>query len=134
MNISDPISDFLTRIRNAIRAGHPIVDIPHSKLKVHIAEILKQEGYIRDFAEDGEDGQPKRTLRILLKYHPDSGAAIRGLQRVSKPGLRKYSGATDMPRVLSGLGIAIISTSQGILTDRQARQQNIGGEVLCHIW
>lgn len=134
MNISDPISDFLTRIRNAQNAGHPIVDIPHSKLKTSLADILKQEGYIRDFAVDGEDGHPKRTLRLLLKYHPDSGAAITGLQRVSKPGLRKYANSKELPRVLSGLGIAIVSTSRGILTDRQARSQKLGGEVLCHIW
>ncbi|MFT5123818.1 MAG: small subunit ribosomal protein S8 [Verrucomicrobiales bacterium] len=132
MNISDPIADLLTRIRNAAMAQHRTVDIPHSKMKVEIVRLLKSEGYIEDFSEEGE--VPTKKIIVWLKYTMDQGPVIRGLKRVSKPGLRQYVNSAEIPRVLGGLGIAILSTSHGIMTDRQARKNRVGGEVLCNIW
>ena len=132
MQITDPIADMLTRIRNAGSARHETVDIPNSKMKKAIAEILLEEGYIKSFQliDDGTQG----VIRVTLKYLPGKEKAIQGLRRVSKPGLRVYAGADELPQVLRGLGIAIISTSKGIMTDKKARQENVGGEVLCYIY
>ena len=132
MSMSDPIADMLTRIRNAQRAAHNTVEIPHSQLKSEVARILKREGYILDYTTEGHEN--KRLLRLYLKYVAEEEPAIRGLKRVSKPGLRRYVGARQVPRVLGGLGIAILSTSRGLVTDREARKQGIGGEVMCQIW
>jgi small subunit ribosomal protein S8 len=132
MTMTDPIADMLTRLRNANAAYHDQVAMPHSKLKVHIAEILQREGYIAAFrTEPGERGQ---TLIVELKYGPNRERSIAGLRRVSKPGLRVYAKSTGLPKVLGGLGVAIISTSTGLLTDRQAAKQNMGGEVLAYVW
>ena len=132
MQITDPIADMLTRIRNAGSAKHETVDVPASKMKKAIAEILLEEGYIKNFqiVDDGTQG----IIRITLKYLPGKEKAIQGLRRVSKPGLRVYAGADELPKVLRGLGIAIISTSKGIMTDKKARELNVGGEVLAFIW
>ena len=132
MQITDPIADMLTRIRNAGSAKHETVDVPASKMKKAIAEILLEEGYIRSFQliDDGTQG----VIRITLKYLPGKEPAILGLKRVSKPGLRVYAGADELPRVLRGLGIAIISTSRGIMTDKKARAAHVGGEVLAFVW
>ena len=132
MQITDPIADMLTRIRNAGSAKHETVDVPASKMKKAIAEILLEEGYIRSFQliDDGTQG----VIRITLKYLPGKEKAIQGLKRVSKPGLRVYAGADELPRVLRGLGIAIISTSKGIMTDKKARAAHFGGEVLAFVW
>ena len=132
MQITDPIADMLTRIRNAGSARHETVDVPNSKMKKAIAEILLEEGYIKSFQliEDGKQG----IIRITLKYLPGKEKAIQGLRRVSKPGLRVYAGADELPQVLRGLGIAIISTSKGIMTDKKARAQHVGGEVLAFVW
>ena len=132
MQITDPIADMLTRIRNAGSAKHETVDVPASKMKKAIAEILLEEGYIRSFQliDDGTQG----VIRITLKYNPGKEKAIQGLKRVSKPGLRVYAGADELPRVLRGLGIAIISTSKGIMTDKKARAAHVGGEVLAFVW
>ena len=132
MQITDPIADMLTRIRNAGNAKHDTVDIPASKMKKAIAEILLEEGYIKNYqiVNDGTQG----VIRIFLKYLPGKEKAIQGLKRVSKPGLRVYAGADELPRVLKGLGIAIISTSKGVMTDKKARAEHIGGEVLAFIW
>lgn len=132
MQITDPIADLLTRIRNASTSKHETVDIPASKMKKAILEILNKEGYIKGYQEieDGKQG----VLRVTLKYGPNHEKVISGLKRVSKPGLRIYSGAEELPRVLKGLGIAIISTSQGVMTDKEARQKHIGGEVLAFVW
>jgi len=132
MNISDPISDMLTRVRNASSAVHPTVEMPHSKIKSEVARILKREGYIADYATEGEAA--KRTLKLYLKYTTEEDPIIQGLKRISKPGLRQYVNAAEIPRVLGGLGTAILSTSNGLLTDKEARQKHTGGEVLCHIW
>jgi len=132
MTMTDPIADMLTRLRNANAAYHDQVAMPHSKIKVHIAEILQREGYISAFrTEPGERGQ---TLVVELKYGPNRERSIAGLRRVSKPGLRVYAKSTGLPKVLGGLGVAIISTSTGLLTDRQAAKQNVGGEVLAYVW
>lgn len=131
--ITDPISDFLTRIRNASMANHRVVEIPASKIKMDIARILFDKGYILNykFEEDNKQGM----IKIALKYHPETKKnAIKHLERVSRPGLRKYCDASTLPRVLNGLGIAIISTSQGVITDKEARVKNIGGEVLCYVY
>lgn len=133
MNINDPIADMLTRIRNATAAGHESVLIPASRLKMEIAKILKTEGFIKDF-EIAKDNNPYKTLRVWLRYSEGRQPLITGLRRVSKPGLRVYSKSTAMPRVLGGLGIAIVSTPQGIMTAREAKRQNVGGEVLCYVW
>jgi small subunit ribosomal protein S8 len=132
MQITDPIADMLTRIRNANSAKHQTVDVPVSKMKTAIAEILKEEGYIKGFeiVDDGKQGM----IRITLKYGANKEKVISGLERVSKPGLRVYAGADELPRVLRGLGIAIISTSKGIMTDKNARKAHTGGEVLAFIW
>lgn len=132
MNLSDPIADFLTRIRNACSVGHRTVEIPHSKIKENIARLLKEEGYLRDVVVEGD--VPKKFIKIYLKYDGDEVPVIRGLQRVSKPGLRQYVGSTEIPRVLGGLGVAVMSTPKGVITGRQARKDNIGGEVICEIW
>lgn len=132
MQITDPIADMLTRIRNAGSARHETVDVPNSKMKKAIAEILLEEGYIKSFQliDDGTQG----VIRITLKYLPGKEKAIQGLRRVSKPGLRVYAGADELPQVLRGLGIALISTSKGIMTDKKARAQHVGGEVLAFVW
>ena len=133
MSCTDPIADMLTRIRNANAIGRAQVDVPLSKVKVGIAEALKRSGYIRDFRL--LDGEPReRMIRIDLKYGPDGENVINEITRYSKPGRRVYSGATDLPRVLNGLGVAIVSTSRGILNDTEARDQNVGGEILATIW
>jgi small subunit ribosomal protein S8 len=131
MSLSDPIADMLTRIRNAQGAGREMVEMPSSKMKTEIVRILKREGYVRDFSIEGGE---KKTLRIYLKYTEEGVPAIKGLKRESRPGLRNYTSQKEMPKVLGGLGVMIVSTSKGILTDRDARKQNIGGEVLCSIW
>lgn len=131
--MTDPIADFLTRIRNAVKVGHRVVNIPGSKIKVAMASILKEKGYILNYKVE-EEG-PKTNIKIALKYHPETKVpAIKSLIRVSKPGLRCYTGTENMPRVLNGLGIAILSTSQGLMTDKEARQRNVGGEVLCYVY
>jgi small subunit ribosomal protein S8 len=133
--MTDPIADMLSRLRNANTAFHDTVEMPHSKLKAHIAEILKQEGYIAGFkVQDTPEGQVGRVLAIDLKYGPNRERSIAGLRRVSKPGLRVYAKSTGLPRVLGGLGTAIISTSSGLLTDRQAAKRGVGGEVLAYVW
>lgn len=132
MQMSDVIADMLTRIRNANDAKHATVDVPASKMKKAIADILVAEGYVKSYTviEDGKQG----VIRITLKYAPGKQKIIRGLRRVSKPGLRIYAGCEDMPRVMNGLGIAIVSTPKGIMTDKKARQLNVGGEVLAFVW
>ena len=132
MQITDPVADMLTRIRNANSAKHETVDVPASNLKKDIAKILLDEGYIKSYeiVEDGTQG----IIRITLKYLPGKERAIQGLRRVSKPGLRVYAGADELPRVLKGLGIAIISTSKGVMTDKAARAAHVGGEVLAFVW
>ena len=132
MQITDPIADMLTRIRNAGAARHESVDVPASTVKKAIADILVSEGYIRGF-ETVEDGI-KKTLRIQLKYGPNKQRVIVGLKRISRPGLRVYARKDEVPKVLGGLGVAVISTSRGIMTDREARKQGVGGEVLAYIW
>lgn len=132
MLTTDPIADMLTRIRNALVAKHDEVDIPASNMKMAIAQILLDEGYIRDFKVKGDD--VSKTIHIRLKYGPNRQRVITGLKRISKPGLRVYARKDKLPRVLNGLGIAIISTSKGVMTDRAARKEAIGGEVLAYIW
>ena len=133
--MTDPIADMLTRLRNANSAYHDEVSMPHSKLKGHIAAILKEQGYIADYrVADAPEGQPGRVLTMDLKYGPNRERSIAGVRRVSKPGLRVYTKSTAMPKVLGGLGVAIISTSSGLLTDRQAAKQGVGGEVLAYVW
>ena len=131
--MTDPIADFITRIRNAVRANHRIVQIPASNLKKEMTKILKEKGYILDykFEEDTKQG----LIKIALKYHPVTKVpAIRNLTRISKPGLRKYAGVEAMPRVINGLGIAILSTSKGVMTDKDAKTEKVGGEVLCYVY
>lgn len=130
--VSDPIADMLTRIRNANMAQHEVVEVPASHVKKSIAEILKQEGFIRDYQYINDHKQG--VLRLNLKYTRDSQRVLTGLKRISKPGLRVYAGKEDLPKVLGGLGIAVISTSRGVLTDKDAREVGVGGEVLCYIW
>ncbi|HIX03527.1 MAG TPA: 30S ribosomal protein S8 [Candidatus Odoribacter faecigallinarum] len=131
--MTDPIADFLTRIRNAVRVGHKVVNIPGSKMKLEMTRILKEKGYILNYKYE-QDGA-KSNIKIALKYHPETKeSAIKSLVRVSKPGLRRYTSVEDMPRVLNGLGIAILSTSLGLMTDKEARQRNVGGEVLCYVY
>lgn len=132
--MTDPIADYLTRLRNAIMAGHRVVEIPTSKMKREITKILFDQGYILNYKFD-DSNAPKGTIKIALKYDPvEKVSAIRGLKRVSRPGLRQYTGYKDMPRVLNGLGIAILSTSQGIMTNKEASERKIGGEVLCYVY
>lgn len=131
--MTDPIADYLTRVRNAYSAGHKTVEIPASKMKMEITRILHEKGYI--MAWKVVEGTPCNTIKIALKYHPETKkAAIKKLIRVSTPGLRQYTDVESMPRVLNGLGIAILSTSKGIMTDKEAKEQNVGGEVLCYIY
>jgi small subunit ribosomal protein S8 len=132
--MTDPIADLLTRIRNAIMAGHKVVEAPASNLKKEVARILFEKGYILGYKIIEGDGV-QDTLKIALKYNPKSKKpAIKSIQRISRPGLRKYVGADEMPRVLNGLGVAILSTSRGLMTDKEARKENIGGEVLCYVY
>jgi small subunit ribosomal protein S8 len=128
--MTDPISDMLTRIRNANQALLPGIDVPHSKIKESIAGILKREGYINDFAVEGKI--PK-TIKVKLKYQGKK-SVIEGLRRISTPGLRRYVGSTDIPRVRGGMGVAVLSTSEGVMTGTQARKKNIGGEIICYVW
>ena len=131
--MTDPIADFITRIRNAVKPNHRIVQLPASNHKKEMTKILKEKGYILDYKFDEDDKQG--LIKIALKYHPVTKApAIRNLTRISKPGLRKYSGVDTMPRVLNGLGIAILSTSKGVMTDKEAKKEKVGGEVLCYVY
>ncbi len=132
MSMTDPIADFLTRMRNAILAKHDRLDVPHSKLKRSICGVLKAEGFIEDF--EVVESPPQGVIRVYPRYNREGVPAARRLQRVSKPGRRVYRGADEIKPVLNGLGIAIVSTSKGLLTDRQAREQRIGGEILCELW
>jgi small subunit ribosomal protein S8 len=130
--MSDPLADMLTRIRNGVAAHFESVEMPLSKLKVGVAKVLKEEGYITDYQviDEGVQG----TLKVTLKYGPNDEQVITGIRRVSKPGLRQYKKSSDIPKVMSGLGVGILSTSKGIITDREARRQNVGGELLCEVW
>ncbi len=131
--MTDPIADYLTRLRNAISARHRVVDIPASNLRKEMTKILFDKGYILNYKF--EDEGPQGNIKIALKYHPTTKAsAIRKLERVSKPGLRKYAGSSNLPRVINGLGIAILSTSKGVMTEKEAKDLNVGGEVLCHVY
>jgi small subunit ribosomal protein S8 len=132
MSCTDPIADMLTRIRNASRAGLPAAEMGHSRLKAEIARILKKEGYVADVAESDDEG--KKRLRVVLKYGYDEKPIIQQIRRVSRPGLRRYVAAAEVPRVRGGLGTAVLSTSRGIMSDREARAAHVGGEVLCQIW
>jgi len=134
MSMTDPIADMLTRIRNANIAMHDEVSMPSSKLKVALADVLKAEGYITSFESSENSNGPGSTLTINMKYSPERQRVINGLKRVSKPGLRVYTKTDQIPRVLGGLGVAVLSTSKGLLTDRAARKAKIGGEVLCYVW
>ena len=131
--MTDPIADFLTRIRNAVAAGHKVVEIPASNMKQELTRILHEKGYILSYKI--VEGKPFNTIKIALKYHPDTKRnAIKHLERVSTPGLRRYTGVDDLPRVLNGLGIAILSSSKGIITDKEAKELNVGGEVICYVY
>ena len=131
--MTDPIADYLTRLRNAIKAGHRVVEVPASNLKKELTKILFEQGYILNYKF--EENGPQGTIKIALKYDQTNHVnAIKSLERVSRPGLRKYASHKDLPRVLNGLGIAIISTSKGVMTDKQAREENVGGEVLCYVY
>jgi small subunit ribosomal protein S8 len=132
MSLTDPVSDFLTRVRNAIKARQQKVDVPHSKLKVEIARILKEEGYISNYKPTDEEG--RKVLRVYLKYSSDNVSPISDLKRVSRPGCRVYVGHGEIPRILGGLGINILTTPKGVMTGRQARKEGVGGEVLCEIY
>lgn len=132
MTMTDPVADMLTRLRNANSAHHDTVSMPHSKLKSHIAEILKKEGYIADWSVS--DARVGQTLTLALKFGPERERSISGIKRVSKPGLRVYAKSTEIPTVMGGLGVAILSTSSGLLTDRQADKKGVGGEVLAYVW
>ncbi len=131
--MTDPVADYLTRVRNAIQANHKVVDIPASNLKKAITKILFEKGYILNYKFEDEGVQG--SIKIALKYNPQTKVnAIKGLERASKPGLRKYAGAGTLPRVKNGLGVAVVSTSKGVMTDKEARMQNVGGEVLCYVY
>lgn len=132
MNLTDPVADFLTRVRNAIRSRQQKVDVPASKLKLEMARILKEEGYIANFKATEEEG--KRLLRVYLKYGNNNEPTISNVQRVSRPGCRVYVGRNEIPRVLGGLGINILTTPRGVMTGREARKQGVGGEILCEVW
>ena len=134
MTMTDPVADMLTRIRNANVAFHDDVVMPSSKLKVELAKILEKEGYITGSSVEDDSSTPAPRLRITMKYTPDRKRTISGIRRVSKPGLRVYTPADRLPRVLGGMGIAILSTNQGLMTDREARERHVGGEVLCQVW
>ena len=132
--MTDPIADYLTRLRNAIRANHRIVEVPASNMKKEITKVLHDKGYIRNYKFEDENG-PQGTIKVALKYNPETKIpSIQQLERISKPGLRKYASADDLPRVLNGLGIAILSTSKGVMTDKEARNLHVGGEVLCYVY
>jgi small subunit ribosomal protein S8 len=130
--MTDPIADFLSRIRNALMAAHKTVICPSSKMKVRIAQILKDEGYVADFRVEETNGQSK--LHVVLRYDEGNQPVIEGITRASKPGLRIYKGADDLPKIRGGMGMSIISTSRGVMTDHQARRDRVGGEILCHVW
>ncbi|MDN4166322.1 30S ribosomal protein S8 [Cytophagales bacterium LB-30] len=131
--MTDPIADYLTRLRNAIKANHRVVELPASNIKKEITKVLHEKGYIQNYKFD--DSSVQGTIKIALKYHPATKApAILSLERISKPGLRKYAHVGEMPRVLNGLGVAILSTSKGVMTDKEAKQMNVGGEVLCYVY
>jgi small subunit ribosomal protein S8 len=132
MSFTDPVADFLTRIRNGIKARHQKIDVPASKLKLEIARILKEEGFVANYKATEEDG--KKVIRVYLKYAPDNSAAISNVVRVSRPGCRVYVGKTEIPRVLGGLGINILTTPKGVMTGKQARKEGVGGEVLCEVY
>jgi small subunit ribosomal protein S8 len=134
MTMTDPIADMLTRIRNGNVAMHDVVKMPSSKVKEALAAILQREGYIDGFTVRDDPGRPGRVLEINMKYAPDRTRTISGLRRVSKPGLRVYTRSDHLPRVLGGLGVAVLSTSQGLMTDREARKRKVGGEILCFVW
>jgi small subunit ribosomal protein S8 len=134
MSMTDPIADMLTRLRNANTAMHDTVRMPSSKMKESLAKILVREGYVAGYTIKENDGKPGATLEIELKYSPERARTITGIQRVSKPGLRVYRQADQIPRVLGGLGVAVLSTSQGLLTDREAYKRHVGGEVVCFVW
>jgi small subunit ribosomal protein S8 len=134
MTMTDPIADMLTRLRNANVAHHDVVKMPSSKLKEALAAILLREGYIAGFNVEAQQTQPGKLLEVTMKYAPDRARTISGIGRVSKPGLRVYTAADKLPRVLGGLGVAVLSTSQGLMTDRDARRLRVGGEVLCYVW
>lgn len=134
MSMSDPIGDLLTRIRNAVQAGHPTVDVPASRLKEQICALLKREGFISDYTLTDALSAVNCQVRITLKYLPDRSSVIQGLRRVSKPSLRVYSRGKELKPVRSGMGIAVVSTSKGLMTGKQARAQKLGGEVLCEVW
>jgi small subunit ribosomal protein S8 len=134
MTMTDPIADMLTRIRNANTAHFDTVKMPGSKLKESLAAILVDEGYISGFSIDENPAKPGKTLEIVMKYAPDRARTISGIKRVSKPGLRIYARADKIPRVLGGMGVAVVSTSRGLMTDREARKRRMGGEVLCYVW
>jgi small subunit ribosomal protein S8 len=134
MTMTDPIADMLTRIRNANVAMHDEVRMPSSKVKEALAAILQKEGFIEGFSVDENTGKPGKVLVVVMKYSPERARTISGIRRVSKPGLRVYSKATEVPRVLGGLGTAVLSTSQGLLSDREARKRRVGGEILCFVW
>ena len=132
MNLTDPVADFLTRIRNAMRARHQKLDVPASKLKAEIARILKEEGYIANYKPTEEDGM--KVIRVYLKYNTNNESVIRDLKRVSRPGCRVYQGKNEIRRVQGGFGIAILTTPKGVMTGRQARREGVGGEILCEVW
>ena len=132
MTMTDPVADMLTRIRNANIAGHATVDIPASKIKKNIAEILVKEGYIKGY--EIVEGETQDTIRVAMKYGPATAQVITGIKKISKPGLKVYAKADEVPKVLGGLGIAIISTSSGLITDKEARKLGVGGEVICYVW
>src|SRR5213594_1144759 len=134
MTMTDPVADMLTRIRNANVAMHDTVRMPSSKLKESLAAILEREGYIEGFSAQDDASRPGRVMEIRMKYSPERDRTISGLRRVSKPGLRVYTKADKLPRVLGGLGVAVLSTSSGLLTDREARKRGVGGEILCYVW
>jgi len=135
MSMTDPIADMLTRIRNGIQSRHDRVEMPHSKLKVEVAKILKSEGFISNFKEvPAEDGKPSGTLRVYLKYSEDGEPVIHGIERVSRPGRRTYVDSKSVPKVLGGMGTAILTTSTGVMTGHQARQDGVGGEVVAFVW
>ena len=134
MTMTDPIADMLTRVRNANTAMHDTVRMPSSKLKEALAGILQKEGYIEGFSVQDDPGRPGRVLEIRMKYTPERARTISGIRRISKPGLRVYTKADRLPRVLGGLGVAVLSTSQGLMTDREARERRVGGEILCYVW
>ena len=134
MSMTDPIADMLTRLRNANVAYHDEVRMPSSKLKEALAAVLQKEGYIAGWTSDDDPGRPGKVLTVQMKYSPERARSIAGITRVSKPGLRVYRQADRLPRVLGGLGVAVLSTSQGLMTDREARERRVGGEVLCYVW